>query len=389
MARSRSMTLGGFNQLETVNYTQYGVTSVAYETYSGTLVNKHITDVQTPGFHSLKKCGKFLPLNPVEIDTTTEKRLAGPVDSYYGAGSPGEVKYAGSFAGSFTATHVVPEPIDGDLLNSAVLTASANAASAEWDVLTFMAEIKKTAQTMQTIGRHFNVKTGQLARTAARYKRDPWGAFRELWLGARYSIRPLIYDYMSAAQALRALSREILILDGKGHNGTSHSDEWSLTTPTAYGRIEQRETLTQDLSYRGAAYCKYEKALNTAFQIDPLVTMYELAPYSFVVDWFINIGGWVRTLRPMISGSFLGVQESIREDTLLTASKVNHYTVAPYSGYFDEGRYEKRMVKYTRNPTSVPFPPVVLDLTLPRIVDLVTLFIGGKTKVIHTLNGRR
>lgn len=386
MSRTRSTSEGSFSHLNTVYYEYQGVSSPAYETYSGSTRFKEITDVLTPGFHALKKCGKFLPLNPLVIETTTENRQPGTVDSYYAQGSPGQTRYYGTFMGSMTPTHVAPEPYDPDLLSEAALSAAAKASSAEWDVLTFMAELKKTTQTMSTIAQHFNRKTGQLAATAARYKKDPWRAFRELWLGARYSIRPMVFDYHDAAKAMKALARDILILEGKAGNSTSHADEWRVVTPTAYGNIEQWETVTQSLSYRGAAYCKYEKALNTSIQLDPLVTAWELVPYSFIVDWFINIGGWVQTLRPRLSGSFLGVQWSLREETVIQCGRRSNYTVYPYSGYFDEGTITKTLTKYTRDPTSVPFPPVVANLSLPKVIDLVTIFVGGKNRVVRTLN---
>jgi hypothetical protein len=31
--------------------------------------------------------------------------------------------------------------------------------------------------------------------------------------------------------------------------------------------------------------------------LDPIVTGYELVTLSFVLDWFINVGGWLRGLR--------------------------------------------------------------------------------------------
>jgi hypothetical protein len=39
-----------------------------------------------------------------------------------------------------------------------------------------------------------------------------------------------------------------------------------------------------------------------AFYVDPFVTTWELVPYSFVLDWFINIGDILTGLSPMRKG---------------------------------------------------------------------------------------
>lgn len=388
--RERSTTTGSLTEdTYEIHYTLPGDPPVLDRvSYGGIRTIKEIADVVTSGFFSLKRCGKFLPINPVVITTSTESRLPGSVsytDTRYSAVYTGEYSY---ISNDFLP---VPEP-DLDLVYAATLAAVSNAAAAEWDVLTFLAEFKKSAELMGDIGRRFNRKTFDMARQARRWKRNPWGRFREIWLESRYGIRPIVYDFKSAYKAFTTFKDKLTLIKGKGSESDTFQDEHDTGyVPVGIGwekRILRRSTMSA--SYHGSCYLRYSGdvgAVGRSFGADPLLTAWELVPYSFVVDWFINIGAYVSTIQPQLRGNILGIGSSYK----IVTSQSAIYSQRNISGHHDVGSYgpatnlvEKEY--YVRYPSEVPFPSFLPKLTLPKIVDLVALFAGGRAKVMSTLN---
>lgn len=358
--------------------------------YTGSVSTKSITDVVTTGYASLLKCGKFLPLNPVTIVTEREERNAGPWLQQHTESPP--TTREGQY---WSAVGVLPNmpDIDPDLVDAAILAAASSAVSAQWDVLTFLAELRKTVGAMATIARHFNLKTGEMARTARRYKKNPYRAFQELWLGARYTIRPIIYDYLNATKALQALNEEYEWVRGRGKQVQTFSDEVVTSEPGYVGGMNTTVTnvaiVSGTYTYRGAAYVSLDSAFDKAVQFRWETTAWELLTYSFVVDWFIDIGAWVNTIRAQLKGEYLGVGGSLKREIQLRSTATHVGSGFQYYngivGPYGNSRY---IEEYTRWPASVPLPVWNPDITMPRVVDLVALFVRGKKGVNRTLSGR-
>lgn len=370
-------------------------------TWGGSRVQKTITDVETPGFAALKKCGKFLPLNPVTIVTRNDEQIPHvgieyETPGYFGIRKSGSVfRYASSYA--YPGMIPVPDecpPLDNARLEAAVIAARANAASDKWDFLTFLAEMRGTVEVMQQLGSAFNARTIQLAVEASAFKKNPWKRFRELWLGARYSIRPLIYDFYSAKLALSRLMDDQALLKGTGlqvEEVVSEYDSGWLTSLSAPETRRHRQWLTLDRKYRSSAYVTVDSRIDSAIQFDPLLTSWELIPYSFVVDWFVNIGAWVSTLTPTLQGDFAGTCWSVKDTyTYLYTSDVAASPVMP--GVISEATpciHRISWEQYQRAPyDGLPFPSLLPDITMPRLVDLVALFVKGRNQTTRILNRR-
>jgi hypothetical protein len=54
----------------------------------------------------------------------------------------------------------------------------------------------------------------------------------------------------------------------------------------------------------------YENAFSAVVAVDPLVTLLELAKFSFVADWFTNLGDAVRAYSPFGAGSVVWYYET-------------------------------------------------------------------------------
>lgn len=396
--RTRSTATGSLDQHAQWHLTyypesgSYPILSTA-NTYFGSRKVKTITDVETPGFQALKKCGKFLPLNPVTISTETETIV--PREGYIvlepGNGNPDTgYWYRGQYADPWNDAYVpaVP-PLDAALSDAVVIQAKANAASDKWDFLTFIAELRGTVEVMAELGGLFNFKVNRLAVEAAAFKKNPWKRFRELWLAARYGIRPIIYDYYSAAKAVERLMNDVALLKGTGYQRTEFEDIITSGQVDAGNWFQTQQGRTTVVrTYRSAAYIEAETRLDAALSADPLVTAWELTTLSFVYDWFIDIGGWVAALTPELRGDFAGTSVSWKT----VVEQEYKMIVEPKLAWpFDctPTIHTRKSETYVRGPHSgLPLPSLLPNVTLPKLVDLVAIFVKGRNRATQILNRR-
>ena len=298
--------------------------------------------------------------------------------------------YTGEYLDPWNDLYVpeIPE-LDTALIDSVVIQAKANAASDKWDFLTFLAEMRGTVEVMAELAALFNFRTARLATEAAAFKKNPWKRFRELWLGARYGIRPIIFDVFSAAKALETLFNEMALLKGTGYQQTVFEKALS-SGPYDAGLSWQSESGKTKVTrtYRSAAYIEASSKLDAAVSADPLVTAWEVTTYSVVVDWMINIGAWVAALTPELRGDFKGtsvswktvVEQEYRMD--MTQKLVHPFFMLPTVS-------TRTSETYIRNPhTGLPFPSLLPNVTLPKLVDLVAMFVKGRNDVGRILNRR-
>jgi hypothetical protein len=170
------------------------------------------------------------------------------------------------------------------------------------------------------------------------------------WMEVRYGWRPLLYDITTHQQALAN------ILDDSGHywKVKSSSDyHSSVTVSNAYlgqcpisvgpGAVQAHGTITAFPKRVGALagyfYKVNQSAINSqlywlGFQ-SPTSVIWELVPYSFVVDWFANVGDYltsVSTLPAFISDprGFLSTSQS-----WVIGATSNVYTYGAYTPTFD------------------------------------------------------
>lgn len=405
--RIRSTTTGGFttpNVLAKYRISDGLLISPGVTTYSGAEKVKFVKDVVTANFFTLQESGGFLPLNPFEVNTTETTITAGSGSEDYAAH---DSRWTGSFVPNWTGqTLFVPELTDS-LRDAAVLSAAANASQAAFDVSTWLGEFNDTVGTMKQVGGLFATATSRMAEVAydlariARSSRKPkalkkfkgnprsaFDQFSDLWLLGRYGIRPLIYDFYSAQKAMEVLMKGTTIVRGRGRTTESDGDSVVTTgTLDAQTDVTWAETLTWERSYNGFAYCQFSSSKQAAFQFNPLVTAWELTPYSFIIDWFIDVGSWVQTLTPRMNGDYLGIALGVHTRSTHTIT----YREDTHSGVVgsQSGASKVTVVNsYTRGSAEIPFPPLLPRLDIPKVIDLVAIFLGGKGKVGRTLSRR-
>lgn len=125
------------------------------------------------------------------------------------------------------------------------------------------------------------------------------------WLELQYGWKPLISDVYEAAKAYEAItngprtSRVSVSISREGRKDTSASPfNW-----TGNGTIKERWRIIYEMT----------EQLSNARSLgltDPASVVWELIPYSFVVDWFLPIGTYLENLNtiPKLRGRFMTIK---------------------------------------------------------------------------------
>ena len=406
--RVRSTTTGALNQYHSTR-TAYirsnctaGYTVQATFNYDyGQQRVKTITDVETPRFHSLLKCGKFLPINPVEIVDRTETRQ---VAEAYVVANQTTTPFCqrGYRTGPFY--RFVPWSISVPAPNPSIITAVGNAAisdakSAIWDALTWIGELKETREYFHTVVKRIDSVSIQAAKDAFRRSKrsgkSAFDIFPNTWLEYRYAIRPLMFDFQNVCNALANKIEKGQLVEGHGKQIEDLSNSKSTTTigSGSAGDYVTTDTIFGSRTYRGFAYAGVENVGIQVAGVDPLSTFWELTRLSFVLDWAIDINSWLKAISPFTGAEIKGAGVSIKEEYTMsqswsaTWSKTESGLLYSGSGYCNDAtRIEVK--SYTRSSYEVSLPGWNPRLTTSRWIDLASIIYGIQRKVFRTLSGR-
>lgn len=220
----------------------------------------------------------------------------------------------------------------------------------------------------------------------------------DLWLEFRYAVRPLIFE---AESALNAFKKHIAL--GKRFTARGFSQDSSESTSTesynvgwnGWATLTWSKTHTE--SYEARAGCLYiihltdERDWGVILGLDrPISTVWELTPFSFVIDWFLSIGNvlamWEQNPSLVVEGAWCTQSWKIEDTCSLTSAVKDSSWVSPYADITmttTPGTAKQVEYLHYRNVdiNKPVFPSVDVNLDLAKLLDLAAL--------ARTLWGRR
>lgn len=330
-----------------------------YGNYVGTQavsLPETISDEVSPGYFGKSRRGQFLPVNPM-TQTKTEIETSGVSSAAWEIRYNGNHLYDSEWTGVLAAstywwyhggTYSPTYPYGSPAWPSesvALTEALANARSRGFDILTFMAEWHKVVDMIL----RFRTRTLRRAERVADSigsVQDPATAFAETWLEGRYGWRLLAYDIEGINEAIGKLGEHHFpLIRGYSTNSSDASYVTNLGGPAnhykrynhssqvpfpGYGSGVRTESMVREVR----AGVILEAVIQDILEIDPLVTAWEVIPFSFILDWFINIGDVITAYSPFaqenLLGSWVKTTETVDRTYVMTPST---YGVS-YSGWY-------------------------------------------------------
>jgi hypothetical protein len=396
-----TIVTGAFDQMtrrvtETYATCSSTTATVTYgtERYGGKVVTRHWARCKTPGFHKILKRGGLLPYNQYDVSTETEERKLGTIATHYQLPDSCTLKewlvrQTHGMVGDWPFTLEDPG-IDGDVLTGVVNAAVAQARSNIFDALTFLAEFEQTKRmfrdSVHRIG-DFGAKAAGKANRHSRKTRRY--AFHQYWLEYRYGWLPLLYSMRDLLDVIRR--GQVIREFGHSTQETTFTDTRQETEATAPNEdVTWNEQINITRVYRGWASATCSPFFVPRGGVDPLVTSWEVLPYSFVIDWFIPIGTWLQAVSPLQPGSVSGSGGSVRTtlSRRLDASVEWHRPAGSSTDHWGTGFLGEHLLdieSYTRIPMGVSLPGWNPRISPVRMLDAVSLLLAQKARVFRLL----
>jgi hypothetical protein len=295
--------------------------------------------------------------------------------------------YVQPFGSSAPESPLISSPDVESWKTSAATQAKAGVGSPDVQGLVELAEAKKTLTGLLGPLKNMQSQLDEI-RGSSRFRRSRYVRVADFlansWLWYRYGIRPTvrsIFDIMEAFQ--KEITEEVRFRSKSGGYGDTDVVSGSETDGGNF-IVTRSWTKTHSLQVRAGILYEMDLQANTfgvSLQDLPLA-LWELIPYSFVADWFLNVGDYISAITPKAGTRELTSWTVIRE-TLTT--NVTHS--AAWSGLasyqpttFPDGSASCEITKYTRIPTigiglalqTAPFGWLG-DPNVQRVVDAVSL----------------
>jgi hypothetical protein len=196
---------------------------------------------------------------------------------------------------------------------NAVNDAISHRSSADFDLLVFLGEFNKTTQHLIYTAKRIKkiyvaIKKGKFSKLAPRtyrkWKRSSTSGKAKLttdiisdaWLEARYAWRPLMYDAQGVVKALnRAYVNSRVTFRGGDNSEDTDEGQFDFTVDDKSYHVEWNSTIVQ--SARAGLMCQADIGSGASLGLYNVAsTVWELVPFSFIVDWFVNTGGLLSKL---------------------------------------------------------------------------------------------
>lgn len=269
-------------------------------------------------------------------------------------------------------------------------------ADAKVNIGVALAEARKTSDliidTMHRVNRAYRyLRKGNLKGVARELNITPNRAHKT-WLEYKYGWLPLLMDVKGAAEffAQSYLTRPLRFKVKASENVTKTFDKGTLFTPWGGPpMITSTDFWSRHYKYSGMIWCELTSPHFAELQqlgvTNPALEKWELLPYSFVLDWFISVGGWLEALTAFNGVRVISACTSsvLDEGWIWSSPPTDRQDVSyRYKGLTGQN-YGLTSRHYVRNhwvPSPPTFPPVTnykREFGFAKIATAASLLKGG------------
>lgn len=284
------------------------------------------------------------------------------------------------------AQHAHPSH-DANLLLDAQNKARAKARNMRVNLAVATAEGRKTVQMMwdglQTLGKAYkSFRKGRFKQAARDLKiGEIEEALANNWLAYQYGWKPLISDCAGLAETHReqmASPREQVfkVVARKTQVVTGHRKITNFVLSNHHAHAYSTDVFVARAGMLLECTSKVDQ-FQASVGLSPsdiLLTAWELVPFSFVFDWFVDVGTWLGQLGSLDGLSVLDAwtdQTTSRANWVVPGTDGSIYT-SNLGGFLS---YSRRYVRNPWNPGTMTWPRVnsVTDLSWQRLISAASL----------------
>lgn len=246
---------------------------------------------------------------------------------------------------------------------------------------------RSLVQMMQQMVRHANVKPWKGRFPSPRQIQDEISKLSDAWLQYRYGIVPLVHDIDAGIKAyenavVRAVRPNLeRSTAGDVLENTRTQTYLRQNHPSGWFNLGFQQEVSVKTVATGHVYWvrKWVSPMGQYGQdfSDLPNFLWELIPYSFVVDWVFSVGDWLRSITPDSSIDYLGNCVSLKTTISTRYIHTDGYEVNtgwPLQTFGSSVTItEERLVRVTNTP--IPVTPVYLGprLSIKRQIDALSL----------------
>lgn len=368
--------------------------------YCPSSYEKEIIDVNTPNFHARMKRGEIIN-NPLSIITTVASETPRNITQSFGQYDDGSncgyhyIQYgqraASAKLGSATDpdSYLAQPDINVESLKSqAVMQAHANIEQSKAMILSTLGEAEETIRFIaSTLARLVKIYKAirRLDVRALKGELSP-KELADRYMEYRYAIRPMIFDVSNMLEAIASMksdsprrqtyrSRKV-----ESDNNSIGVTDW----PTTSNWIQYSYTASTHREVIASAGILTDIEIVSNLNIwglDSIVeSAWDLTPFSFIVDWFFNVGTTLAAWTPEAGvkdlASWVTVEDTVTSVKTLVSARPLGDPDHDYESVSESGGSIHLMRKsYTRtpNPSRSIFPSFTLNLNALKLLDLAII----------------
>jgi hypothetical protein len=351
---------------------------------AGAIINNHYrrskTTITGPTPDEFIEHYKYPSVNDLQCSTHSTKHPIYSKCKGYHATAPADV--------FLTPDVGVRSALATQVANLAVVQARANISEADLLAYATAAESRKTVESVLSIlSRVRGIAKAVRRLDGRRLRRElSFNELQDRYMEYRYAIRPLYYDATGLLAALEK-QRGHIRQTYKGYAQDSMSDSYTgpdISVYKSHIRGNWNKKYSYTVSARAGELCDVTIEAMTPWGADRLPeAIWELLPFSFIVDWFCNLGDIVAARAPKAGvnqlASWVTVKETLTSESWLSNVRStwptvsNGGTVIQFTAGDSYQKREELVLERMVNPTPSFVPQVDINLDAWKVADLAII----------------